>query len=123
MGESLHTQFSELAVCDEQSAQSSQTLESFILVSRRGVLGQRSVWRLEALGIVVRSLPNKVLNQVAVILGQQKLLCEPHNLSRILDEHLSIGGELVGRLAEGPGLQKAVQGNVDLFVLKPGVSK
>lgn len=83
-GKSLRTQFPELAICDEQSAQSSQPLKSFILVSRRSVLGQRSVWRLEALGIVVRSLPDKVLNQVAVILGQQKLLCELHNLSRIL---------------------------------------
>lgn len=64
------------------------------------------------------SLPNEVLNQVAVILGQQKLLGKLDNLPRILHQQLSIVGELVGRAAEGPGLQKAVQGNVDLFVLQ-----
>jgi hypothetical protein len=99
----LHTQFTELAICDEQSAQSSQTLKSFILVPCRGILAQGSVGRLDALGIILCGLPDEVLNQVAVVLGQQKLLRELHNLPRILHQHLSIGRELVRRVAEGLG--------------------
>lgn len=64
------TQFSELTIRDEQSAQSSQSLKGIIFVSCRSVLGQWRIWGLEALGLILCSLPNEVLNQIAVILGQ-----------------------------------------------------
>lgn len=32
------------------------------------------------------SLPDEVLEQVAVVLGQQELFCKLHNLSRILNQ-------------------------------------
>jgi hypothetical protein len=66
----------------------------------------------------VRSLPDKVLDQVALVLGQQKVLGLLHHLLDILDKGLAFGRQLGGGVGERARVEEAVQGDIDLVVLR-----
>lgn len=81
------------------------------LLVHRGIGCGDSVW------VELCGLPNEVLKQIALILGQQEVLGLGHNLAEILHESLALGGELVGGAGEGLGGQEAVQSDIDLVIL------
>lgn len=90
-----HTKLAELAVGDEQSTKGSQSLEGIVAITLGRVLVGGLGRTLDALGVKVSRLPDKVLEEVALVLGQQKLLGELDNLARVTDELLALPGELV----------------------------
>lgn len=55
--------------------------------------GTRNV---HSLGVELLSLPDKVLDQVALVLGQQKVLGLGDNFTRISDQCAALGRELLG---------------------------
>jgi hypothetical protein len=62
-------------------------------------------------------LPDKILEEVALVLGQQELLGLLNDNSCILDKLPALLGKLVGRILQNLALEEAVEGNVDLVVL------
>lgn len=112
------TKLAELAIGDEQSTQGSQALERLVAISLGRVLANRRIGALYALGVVLPRLPDEVLDQVALVLGEKQLLGELDNVARVLDERLAVVGELIRRARERAGLKEAVEGDIDLVVLQ-----
>lgn len=61
----------------------------------RGVLVDGSVGGLRITTVDLLGLPDKVLEQVAVVLGEDKELGGFNNISQITDELLAIGRQLL----------------------------
>lgn len=61
-------------------------------------------------------LPDEVLEQIAVVLGEHKQLSLLDHVLEVADELLAFGRKSLGRRRQGLGFEEAVQRNVDLFV-------
>ena len=87
-----------MTVGNEESSQCAQSLESVVTILLRDILANRSIGGADGLRIKLGSLPDEVLNQVALVFGQQKILGLLNDFSRIFDKDLALGGELFGRV-------------------------
>lgn len=103
-----HTQFAELAVGDEELSQGAETLQSLIPLLLGGLLVYRGVGAFHSIRVELLRLPDEVLDQVALVLGQEKILHQPDNLSAVGHKVLSIIGKFVGWRLESLGLEEAV---------------
>ena len=65
------TELSELAVGDDQGSQSSQAFESLVAVLFRRLFVNGSTGKVHVLLLELLGLPDEILQEVAVILGQQ----------------------------------------------------
>jgi hypothetical protein len=74
---------------------------------------------VDGLWVELLGLPDEVLEEVAVVLGEEQTLGLVDHLSHITDESLSLRGELLRRVRERLRLQEAVEGDVDLVILGP----
>lgn len=83
-------------------------MESLLAVLLGSILADGNVGALNGLGVKLGSLPNEILNEVAVVLGEEQVLGESDDLTGVLDEQLAVGGELGVGLGESIGLQEAV---------------
>lgn len=110
-------ELSELAVGDDQLPKGSETLEGLIAISLRSVLANGCVGSVDTLGIEVGGLPDEVLDQVALIPGQEEVLGLIDDFTSILDESLALWRELLRVASEGARSQEAAEGDVDLVVL------
>ena len=72
---------------------------------------------VDSLGIPLLCLPNKVLEKVSVVLGEQEILGLLDDIPEVGNKLLSLGRELVGWACDRPRLEEAVQRNIDLVVL------
>ncbi len=63
------TEFSELAICDDQSSKRPQPFESLVAMLLSARLIDGGTWDLDGLGVKLLGLPDKVLKQVPLILG------------------------------------------------------
>lgn len=112
------TQFAELAVGDNESAQSAQSLESLVAMLLGLFLIHRGTREADGLRVELLCLPNEILEEVSLILGEQEILGLFHNLPEIGNELLSLWRELLGWVCERLRLEEAVQRNIDLVVLQ-----
>lgn len=67
----------------------------------RGTLVNRGTWEL---GIATRDesrLPQKILQQIAVVLGQEQNLGLFDNISKIANQVAAFWGEFAGRVGKG----------------------
>lgn len=107
-----------MAVGDEESAKRTETLESLVAVLLSGSLVNRGV----GLGGIARanllSLPNEVLNEVALVLGQEQELGLLDNLLEVCGELLTLGGELLARRCETLPVVGSVHRHINLLVLR-----
>jgi hypothetical protein len=87
----IHTKLAELAVGDNQSAQSPQAVKGLVAVLLSLLLVDWGVGGRNGLGVKLLGLPNEVLEQVAVVLGQQQVLRMFHNLVDIGNKPSSLG--------------------------------
>lgn len=92
-------------------------MQCLVAVLLGGLLVYWGIGRIDSLGIELCSLPDEVLEQVALILGQQQLLGLGDNFAEIFHESLALGRELVSGGGQGLGGQEAVESNIDLIVL------
>lgn len=83
-------------------------MESLLAVLLGSILADGNIGALNGLGVKLGSLPDEVLNEVAVVLGEEQVLGESDDLTGVLDEQLAVGGELGVGLGESIGLQEAV---------------
>jgi hypothetical protein len=72
---------------------------------------------LNRLPVKLGGLPNEVLNQVALILGKQKVLGVADHFFGVCNQNLAVLGQFLRGVADWFGGKKAVQGNIDLIVL------
>jgi len=113
----LRTQLAELAISDDEGAESSQALNGLIPVFLGGCFIDWGVRALYARGPELLGLPDEVLKNIALILGKEEILGESDDLASISNQRLSFCGKPARRRLESLGLEEAVQGNIDLFVL------
>lgn len=111
------TKFPELAIGDDQGPQSAQPLQCLVAMLLSGLLVHWGIGCANSLGVELCSLPDKVLKQIALVLGQQEVLGLGDNFAEIFYESLSLRRELVCGRAEGLGGEEAVESNIDLVVL------
>lgn len=91
----LLTKLAELAVGDEQRAQGAETLEGLVAVLLGSVLSNGSIGSADSLGVELHALPDKVLDQIALVLGEQELLGLSDDSPYIVDELAALGGQAV----------------------------
>ena len=110
------TKLAELAVGDQQLAEGPQALQSLLAIALSLVLGDGRVGTLNILVVVAGGLPDEVLQQVAIVLGQKQLLGLLDDVPGVLDEVLAFFRELVRGTRQGAGAKERVQGDIDLFI-------
>lgn len=116
-GDGELTELPELAVGDEQSAKSSQALQSLLAMLLGGLLVDGGAGNVDGLGVPLLGLPDEVLEQVALVLGQKQVLGLLDNVASVGNECLALGRKLLGGVVESGGGEEAVQGDIDLVVL------
>lgn len=85
------TQLAELAIGDDQLTENTKTLESLVAVLLGGVLVN---WHIDSLRVTradLLRLPDEVLEDVAFVLGEKKLLGLLDHIAQISDELLAVG--------------------------------
>lgn len=111
------TKLAELAVGDQQGAQSLEALQGLVGVLLAILFRDGPIGRLGALEVDLLSLPDEFLEQFTLVLRQEQLLGLVNDIAQIPDEDLAVIGELLRWRGEDLGAQGAVQGNITLFVL------
>ena len=111
------TKLPELAIGNDQGPQSAQPLQSLVAVLLGGLLVHGGIGCANSLGIELCSLPDEVLEQIALVLGQQEVLGLGDDFAEVFYKGLALGGQLVCGRREGLGCQEAVQSNIDLGIL------
>lgn len=91
LGKEKHTEFSELPVGDDQRAQGAEAVKGLVSVLLRLLLADRSAGGRYRLGVELLGLPDEVLKQVAVILGQQQMLGLFHDFFDVGNQIPSLG--------------------------------
>jgi len=89
------TELAELTVGKNERAEGAKTVESLVAVLLSGVLVDR---RVRSAGIGARdllSLPNEVLEEVALVLGQEQQLGLLNDLAQVTNELLTLCRELL----------------------------
>ncbi len=81
------------------------------------LLADRSVGGRDGLGVELAGLPNEVLQQIAIILGQEQILGLFYDVIDVGNKAATLGRELLGRMGESLGFEEAVQSDIDLVVL------
>jgi hypothetical protein len=107
-----------LAIGYEQGTKGLEALGSFrgtlflcVLLNLRRAFAGRP---LDSFGV-----PDEFLQQIALILHQNEIPSAGYNVSNIVNDFVRLLGEVFRWIRERVGLQQAVQGNIDLFVLRP----
>lgn len=113
---SVVEKLAELAVGDDERAEGTQTLQSLVSMLLRGVLINRCTWKRSILGLNLLCLPDEVLEEIALVLGQQEVFRLLDDDSEIGDQSLTFGGEFLRWGGQSLGLQEAVESDVDLLV-------
>jgi hypothetical protein len=80
-----------LSIGDNEGSESAQTLKRLITVSLRGFLIDGSIGRGHRLGVELLCLPNEILQEVAIVLGQQEVFGLCHYVPDIIHKLPSIG--------------------------------
>ena len=109
-----------MAIGDEQGSESPQALESLVAVLLGSLCVDGSTRRADGLGIELLRLPDEVLEEIALILGQEEMLCLRDYVPNIGDQDLALIGQLCRRVGEGSRGEEAVEGDIDLLVLQQG---
>lgn len=88
------TQLAELAVGNDQLTESSEALDSLVAVLLGGLLVNGSAWSLGVARADALSLPDEVLEDIAVVLGQEEDLGLFNDIAEILHKLLAISRKL-----------------------------
>lgn len=83
---SIAEKFSELTVGDDQCAQCAKTVQCLVAVLLGSVLVNWCTWNLYIAAIQVLGLPDKILEQIALVLAQQQMLGFLNDIAKIGDQ-------------------------------------
>ena len=114
----LHTELSELAVGDDESAERPEAFERLLTLLLRGLLLDGQIWLLGVAAANGLRLPDEVLKQVALILGEKQDLRLFDDIAQVGNKHSAFFGQILRGLAERAPLQGGVHCHIDLLVLR-----
>lgn len=83
-----------------------------------GLLVNRRTWQSCISAIDLLGLPDEVLKEVAAVLSQEKVFCLLDDITELGDQGLTFRGQLLRWRSDAPGLQEAIESDVDLLVLR-----
>jgi len=112
-----------LTVADDQSSKSAETLKSLVAVLLGSLLANRGIDSASVTAGNLLSLPNEVLDHIAMVLREKEDLGLLNDLAEIGNEFLTFGRELLRRSSEGGFRENTVESNIDLLVLWAIISK
>ena len=112
------TKLSELAVGQNKSSKGSETLQGLVSVLLGSIFVNGCAWELCITGSDVLGFPDELLEQVALVLGEEQVLCLLNDIFHIAKELFAFIGELCVGLVKGIVLKSAIQSDVDLLVLR-----
>ena len=110
------TELAELSIGDDELAQSSQTIKRLIAVLLSSVLVDWRTWNSSASAIDILGLPCEVLEQVALVLCEKEDLGLLDNIAEVVDQSLTLCGELLGWAGQVPLVEEAIERNINLLV-------
>jgi hypothetical protein len=106
-----------LAVGENQSSQSAKTFDSLVAMLLGSVLVNWCAWERGISGSDVLSLPNELLEQISLVLGQEQELGLINDITQISHQLSAFFRKSLVGLGESFGFERAVEGNVNLLVL------
>lgn len=112
----LLTKLTELSVGNDKLAKSSQTLSSLISVLLSSVPVNWSTWNTSVPSINVLGLPCKVLKKVALVLCEKEHLSLLDDIAEVVNQLLTLRGELLGWAGHELLVDKGVECYIDLLV-------
>lgn len=101
------TDLSELSVGDQECSQGLETLYCLLTILLCGVLRDAHGGSFGINGDLL-SLPNKILQEFAFVLGQEQLLGLINDVAQVLDKDLAIVGKFCRWRGESLGVQSTV---------------
>lgn len=111
-------ELAELAVGDEKCSEGTEALKSLVAVLLGSLLVNGGVGLLRIASTDLLSLPDEVLNEVALVLGEEQELGLLNDLLKVAGELLALGGEpLAGRCQALP-VVGSVERDINLLVLQ-----
>ena len=112
------TKLAELTVGDEKRAEGSETFQSLVAVLLRGLLVDRGPGKSSISAIDLLCLPNEILEKVALVLCEQKMLRLLDNIFKVRNQGSAFSRELAGRVGHRFRGEEAVQSDVNLLILQ-----
>lgn len=110
------TDLSEFSVGNEKRTQGLQTLHGVVTVLLGTVFVNRCIGPLRFNIAQTLSLPDELLEQVAIVLAEDQLASLVNDLTEVPNQLLTFFREVFGRGREGLRLEGAVQSDVALLV-------
>jgi len=107
-----------LTIGNDERAECAQALQCLVSMLLSSLCVDWGTRELSITSLDLLRLPDEVLEQVALVLCQEKVFGLRNNVANVGNESLALGGELGGRAGEGLGGEKAVERDVDLLVLR-----
>jgi hypothetical protein len=111
------TKLSELSIRNDERAESSETFQSLIAMLFGSVLVDWCIWESCIPSLNLLRLPDEILEEVALVLGEEKVFGLLDYIAEIGDQCLALGGELLGWVSHWLRLEEAVECDIDLLVL------
>ena len=93
--DAMLTKLSELAVTDEQRSESAETVEGLVTVLLGGLLVNWSIWGGSVAAGELLGLPDEVLKEVTLVLGEHQDLGLLDDAAEISDKLLTLSRELL----------------------------
>lgn len=112
----LLTKLAELSVGDDKLTESSQTLSSRVSILLSSISVHWCAWDTSVSTIDILGLPCKVLEKVALVLGEKEHLSLLDDITKVVDQLLTLRGKLLGWAGHELLVDKGVEGDIDLLV-------
>lgn len=114
----LLTKLAELSVGDDKLAESSQTLSSLVSILLSSVSVHWCAWYTSVSAIDVLCLPCKVLEKVALVLGEKEHLGLLDHIAEVVNQLLTLRGKLLGWAGHELLVDEGVEGDINLLVAR-----
>lgn len=110
-------ELAELAVGDEKCSEGAEALKSLVAVLLSSLLVNGGIGLLRIARADLLSLPDEVLNEVALVLGEKQELGLLNDLLEVTGELLALSGELLAGRCQALPVVGSVQRDINLLVL------
>lgn len=114
------TEFAELTVGDQESAEGTKSIKSLVAMLLGGALVDGGTWNLCIATLDKPRLPQEVLQEITLVLGQEQHFGLLNDVSQVGDEVSAFWREFGGRIGQRFRSDGGVEGHVYLLVLVLG---
>jgi hypothetical protein len=97
-----------LPIGDNERAECAESFKSFVAMLLGGIFINWSTWSCGISSIDMLRLPDEVLEEIALVLGKEKVLSLFDDIAEISYQSLTFGRELLGWVGHGARIEEAV---------------